>query len=259
MVKTFILIFVFLSTEMLSAQRTIEPKGFDHLQKGIIYNREWSLVPTLHTNGFALAFSKATLPKYNITHFRKIEIGYLKHPREHSQSTAPTQLSGGFKSYTYGKINYFFPIRVTMGIKRYLSEKSKRRGVALGYTYEGGVSLGILKPYQLKLIKTNLGSEESFISQEAYTEENAELFLDPSKIAGRAGIFKGFNDFTIRPGMTVKAGALFAWGAYDNRVLALETGVMLDLYYKEIALVANDQNQPYAINFYVSMHFGKRY
>ncbi len=241
-----------------NAQRTIAPKGIEFQQKGIIYEQEWAIQPSLNTNGFSLAYSFGHLVRYNKTHFKKIEIGYLKHPREHVQSTPPTQLSGGFKNYSFGKINYFFPIRATLGTKRYLSEKSKRKGVALGYSYEGGINLGVIKPYQLKLIRIDPNSEKAYLSVESYSEENADIFLDPTRIAGKAGIFRGFEQFSIRPGFTAKVGALFAWGAYDSQVLALEFGIMLDLFFSNIDLVANNQNQPYALNFYLSMHFGKR-
>ncbi len=242
----------------LIAQRTIEPKGFDFQQKGIIYNTEWSIQPAIWTNGYSIAYAFGRLEKYNLTHYKKIELGYLRHPREHSQSTIPTQLSGGLKSYTFGKINYFFPIRAMIGTKHYLSEKSKRKGVAIGYLYEGGVNIGIIKPYMLKLIRINPGTEEAYISIEEYSEENAELFLDPLRIAGNAGIFKGFDQFSIIPGLSAKLAALFAWGAYDKKVFALELGISLDMYLSEIPLIAIDQNQPYALNFYISLHLGNR-
>ena len=40
--------------------------------------------------------------------------------------------------------------------------------------------------------------------------------------------------------------------------MALEIGIMLDIYFGDIELVANDDNQPYTLNFYISVHFGSR-
>ena len=43
-----------------------------------------------------------------------------------------------------------------------------------------------------------------------------------------------------------------------NRINALEVGAILDLYYKKIPMMANDFNQPYFFNLYVSLTFGSK-
>lgn len=242
----------------LRAQHTVLPKNLNFLNKGVIYNSEWAVEPRINTNGFSLGLLFGTIKKYNVTHFRKIELGYRKHAREHRRSGRQNAVGVPSGSYAYGKVNYLFPIRASIGTKRYFSEKAKRRGIAVGLSYEAGPTLGIMKPYLLRIVRLDASGENQIITEERYTEDNAADFLDDTKILGKAGLFKGFDGFTIKPGISAKIGPHFAWGAYDESVVAIEVGIMLDIYFSKIELVATDDNQPYYLGFYLSAQFGRR-
>jgi hypothetical protein len=246
---------------VMSAQTTIQPKQIDYSMIGILYNGERTADLQIHTNGFALAYTVGDIRKYYLTRYKYFGIGLLKHPREYRQSVNfhnGNILLKSSSSFSYGKQNNFIVLRAGVGEKRYFSEKAKRKGVAVGLSYEGGVSLGVLKPYYLIINKLEPSSGGSFTVTERYSQENAEYFLDVSRIQGAASFFRGFDKISIVPGLHGKLGAHFSLGAFEKDVRAVELGVMFDLYFKRVPLMVLENNQPLFLNLYATLQLGKR-
>lgn len=229
-----------------------------YVETGVVYNTEWALEFRAHTHGFTVGYLTGKLKKYNKTTFRKIEFGLQRDSREHLQNTAPQSGLGGFNQYTYGKINYLLPLRISTGVKTYLSEKEKRRGLAVGFSYEGGFTLGLQVPYYLQLRRSIPDQQQDIIVEERFSEENADVFLDPTFIVGASGIGKGLSEMSFKPAVNGRFGAHFAWGAYDRRVMALELGVMADMYLTPVQLIAQQDNKHLYLNFYISLQMGLR-
>lgn len=256
------LFFLFTSISLsLSSQRIITPKLVELDWKGILYKKEWAVDFRLHENGAAIAYNSGKIKSYNRTNYYQIELGFTKDPRERNQSKISTRGRSG--SFSYGKINSLINIRIGAGVKKYLSEKEKRRGVAVGYTYEVGPSIALLKPYFLDLIyteETNTGLIAYTIS-EKYTEENAERFLNLNTIDDKSSFFKGFDQMALRAGLQGKIGAHLAWGAFDKHVKALETGIMFDIYPSKIPILIETEeisNNRYFLRLYLNIHLGGR-
>ena len=116
--------------------------------KGIIYEREFTVdVKLLQTDGFSVGINIGQLKTYYLTRYFNFEFGELRHQKRFRQSfDFQQQASRISKAFVYGKQNNLYVLRGGFGEKRYLSEKAKRRGVAVGISYEGGLSLGILNP-----------------------------------------------------------------------------------------------------------------
>ncbi len=236
--------------------------------KGIVYNKELAVNFKLHTNGYALGVDIGTLKTYYLTRFWSFEIGEIKHPKEFRQSfdfrsPSTNRIS---RAFIFGKENTFIPLRVGFGEKRYLSEKAKRRGLAIGLSYAAGGSLGILKPYYLDLLRyPDVGGGDPFIRSERFTEDNADIFLNTSRIYGSSGFAKGLNEVNLLPGAHAKFAVHFDWGAFDEFVKALDAGVMIDLYFQDVPImvnspqVVNAENKPVFINLYLNLQLGKRW
>ena len=243
------------------AQRTIQPKQIDFSSRGVLYNKETAFDIQLHTNGIAFALNFGEIKKYYLTRYWHVGFGVLKHPQEYRQ---PVNFQSGnilirtSSAFAYGKQNNFMVIRAGMGEKRYFSEKAKRKGVAVGLSYEGGVSLGILKPYYLNLSRVDQNGVTDFVSTEKYSEENADIFLDINRIYGSANFFKGLNEISIMPGIHGKAGMHFSLGAFDEFVRALEAGIMFDLYFNKVPILVTDRNLQAFLNGYITIQLGKR-
>ncbi len=236
---------------------------------GIVYDREFTVDVKLHTNGFALGANFARLKTYYLTRFFNIEIGEIKHPKEFRQSfdfQTPTAARVS-RAFIFGKQNNFLVLRGGIGEKRYFSEKAKRKGLAVGISYEGGPSIGMLKPYYLELVRTDAPGEfDNFsIRSEKFSDENASTFLDISRIYGSSGFAKGLGEINFMPGLHGKFAVHFDWGAFDEFVKAIEAGIMIDAYFREVPimvesdLVENTENKPLFINLYVNLQLGKRW
>lgn len=236
-------------------------------QKGIVYDKEFSIDFKIHTNGFGLGVNVGTLKTYYLTRFFNIEIGEIKHPKEFRQNF-DFQLPGSnriSRAFIFGKENSFFVLRAGIGEKRYLSEKAKRKGLAIGVSYEAGPSLGIEKPYYLELLRFLDAGNDFVIRSERFTEDNADRFLNINNIYGSSGFSKGLSEININPGFHTKLALHFDWGAFDEFVKAMEAGIMVDGYFNKIPImiesdiIGNAENRSLFLNLFINLQFGKRW
>ncbi len=251
----------FLISININGQRVISPKLVEVDWKGIVYKKEWSVDFRLHENGAAIAYNSGRIKSYNRTNYYHIELGFTRDPREKSQSKISTRGRSG--SFIYGKVNNLINLRLGAGVKRYLSEKQKRKGIAVGYTYEIGPSIALLKPYYLNLIYTTEqnGSLGFFTQAEKYSEENADRFLNINSIDSKASFWTGIDEINIRAGIQGKIGAHLSWGAFDKSVKAFETGLMFDLFASNIPILVETEeisNKPYFVRLYMNLQLGSR-
>ena len=250
------LVLFFLSLQAWS-QVTLQPRQMETQDVGVVYNDEFAANLYLHTRGYGVGVIIGKIKNYYKTTFYHVDFGSVRHPKEHRPDNQINQFNVLSRPYVFGKKNSFFTLRVGKGAKRYLSEKAKRKGVAMGYSYQLGPSIGILKPYYLDLRSEDIGNV-GIIEMEKYSEENAERFLDPNFIDGYSGFWKGVGELNFIIGGHLKGGAHFAWGAYDRYVKALEVGVMVDFYFQKVDILAIDDNSPVFANLYLNLQFGKR-
>lgn len=255
------------ATVMIGQQFITPGENYYDDNKGIVYNKEFSVFGKFHTHGFAMGVNIGTLKTYYLTRFLNFELGELKHIKEFKQSRDLQPIANNVsRAYIFGKQNNLYVIRAGFGEKRYLSEKAKRKGLAVGITYEVGPVLGLLKPYYLELVRNfeNGDPVAPFIQSEKYAPENETLFLDFTRIYGSSGFSKGLGELSILPGAQAKFAMHFDWGAFDEFVKALEAGVMIDFFVKEPAIMietapSGAQNSPLFLNLYINLQFGKRW
>ncbi|MDA8692718.1 hypothetical protein N9L92_01560 [Saprospiraceae bacterium] len=252
---------MFFSLHSAHAQRVIQPKLVEVDWKGIIYKKEWSIDLRLHENGAAIAYNSGTIKAYNKTNYYHLELGFTKDPREKTQSRISN--IGGSGTFTLAKVNSVFNLRAGVGVKKYLSEKEKRRGVAVGYTYEIGPSIALLKPYFLDVIEIEVIDNEMrpVLNSIRFDGENAAQFLDVNSISGRSSFFRGFGDLSLRAGLQGKVGAHIAMGAFDEYVKAFETGLMFDVFPTEIPIFLETEevdNTRYFVRVYINIQLGAR-
>ena len=244
----------------MEAQKSAQPRQLNYSARGILYKSERMVDIQLHTNGFALSYKWGKIRKYYLTRYYQIGIGTLKHPKEYRQPVnfqSSNFLLKSSSAFVFGKQNNLLVMRFGMGEKRYFSEKALRKGVAVGISYEGGLSLGMLKPYYLNLSRTEPSGDQTIVA-EKYSEENHDIFLDVNSIYGSASFFKGFNEIKVIPGLHGRIGAHFSKGAFDQGVRALEVGVMFDAYFQRVPIMVIENNLPFFLNAYIALQFGKR-
>ncbi len=118
-----------------------------------------------------------------------------------------------------------------------------------------GLSFGrapFAKPIYYKVFTTSgLG--------EIIYEEN--LKFDPSihqqLIGGRGPFFMGFNELKVIPGLYGKTGFSFEYSQKDAIVHALEAGISITAYPKEIPIMANEHNSWIFFTLNVGYRFGR--
>jgi hypothetical protein len=257
--KIFIAVVFVITTIQVFAQETLSQSEYELTPlKGIVYNREIAAELEVQTNGANIGFNTGKIVKYNQIRYYHLDIGYQLDPKERAQSNYIYGFDG-VSNYTYGKQNYFFVLRGGLGRKYYLSEKAIKRGVALGYSFEGGVNLGILKPYYLVLEYQD--ELEQIFRTESYNEENAEVFLNTVKIRDKGSFFKGWNELGLAPGLHANAAVHFSLGAYEKYVKAMEAGIHIDTYIGKVPIMVETENQRNRflfINLFINFQLGKR-
>jgi len=227
---------------------------------GIIYNTEKAIKVRFQTNGFALSWNKGKIQTYYKTRFVNYEIGYLKSNRELSQrfdlrNPFTTQAA---RSFVFGKQNSLYVLRAGIGSKRYFSDKAKRRGIAVGVQYDGGISLGLQIPYYLELLRYKDNGSIPYFSTEKYSEENKDVFTDINRIFGGATFFKGFDEVKPVPGLYLRTDLLFEWDAFEEYFAGMKAGVQLDVYPQGVPIMINTPKQLLFLNLYITLELGKR-
>lgn len=246
----------------LQGQVSFQPKKAVSDQKGIIYRKEISGFAQWNTYGYGIGFRKGKIKTYYKTTFTHFEFDYLKDSRESSQNKNIQLIGTISKSFKYGKQNYFYSLKIGKGVKKHLTEKAKRRGVILGYEWETGGTLGLLRPYYLDLVyREETNASLYTIKSEKYTNTNTTKFLDYNSILGRSNSGYGWGEIKVVPGIHGKLGMMVTTGIFDKTLKSLYLGITSDLYIRKIPIMVETEqikNKPYFINFYVSMEFGQR-
>ncbi|MCB0687743.1 MAG: hypothetical protein KDC53_14505 [Saprospiraceae bacterium] len=236
------------------SQYTILPKPIG--EESIVYETERLFHLRAHSNGFSLGYAVGDIETWYKTKYYFFDIGSLKNAKEYSQNFrffTPSLGPTPSRAFIYGKINRLYALRAGVGTKKYFSERARRKSVIVGMHYEYGFTLGVLKPYYLKLKNT-----EGRITEVKYTGDNADLFLDETNIYGGAEFRYGLDEIKLKPGFHGQFGANFTWGNQDNLVKALEVGVMADLFLSKVPLMLTEVNKPYFVNVYLTLQLGKR-
>ena len=248
----------------VAGQKSFQPKQVDFEWKGIVYRNEYSGNVTLHTNGYSIAYNSGKIKTYYKTNYYHVELGYMSNPREQKQNkNIPLSFNKVSQSFKFGKQNQLYLLRAGKGTKRLLTDKAKRKGVAIGYNYEAGPSIAFLRPYYLELIY-NFEQDGRFYNElrpEKYSVDNAEKFLDYNSIFGGASGNKGWSDLSIVPGIQGKLGLFFSLGAIEEYAKSIEVGIMGDLFIRKIPIMVETETisaKPYFFNFYINIEFGKR-
>lgn len=281
--KLFHILFLVLAFSSMGFAQTgvFNPKELNNGNKGIVYDREAVGELKLFSNGFELGVNIGQLKTYYRTNYFHFGIGELKHNREFKNRDGITggSIGRGSRSYIFGKQNNLYTLRAGYGIKRYYTEKARKKGLAIGASYEGGFTLGLLKPYYLELRDPDPGSSPRILV-ERFNGGNADLFLTPESIIGAAPAINGFTEIQLRPGFHFNAGLNFDWGAFDEFAKSIEVGIATDIFFGDIPILIDEasfansttatpptvnilpenvRNRPFFINLYLAFQFGKRW
>lgn len=239
---------------------------YDAEGPGFIYDNEWTFNFGLGTpRNLFLGIKRAKIKAYNKASFFTVYLGDIRHSREQRLNLERIITPGSriSRPFVYGKQNQLYALRLGFGNRTYLSEKAKQRGVAMGYSWEVGPTLGFLKPYYLEVQSNEVGNPT--LEEIAYSEENAELFLDEFRIFGAAAWGRGLDEIKLLPGVHGRASVHFGFGAYDEIAKSFEVGIQGDFFFRNAPIMVESELTPGVTNsnlrlsLFMQVQLGKRW
>jgi hypothetical protein len=173
-----------------------------------------------------------------------IEVVNVKHPKELRVS-----MNNNTNTFIAGKQNYLFAVRPQYGRELVLFRKAPDEGVQINAIAAVGPSLGLVKPYYILY---------SYSTTDVRSERYNPDRHDPQHIIGTGGMFEGFDELKIVPGIHLKAGLSFELSGFRNSVTGFEVGMMLEKYTSDIVLMPNAVNRSFYTSGYLNLFFGSK-
>lgn len=177
----------------------------------------------------------------------QLDITERKHPKDEKQqfdfsSTVPIM---------YGKINFFYPVKLGVQKQFLLGNKSNKNGVSITTNVGGGFIAGLLRPY---MIEVNINGERKYVQ---YNSADSSYFLNGPYIGGPS-LGTGWNKMKVTPGIYVKPALRFDYGKFNELVSAIEVGLNGEFYTKKIEQTIKTKQKQFFFSAYVSIMFGRR-
>ncbi len=219
-------------------------------EEGVIsYTRHTAFGVKLTTDGYGAFLEVGRAKSISKGFLFQLDFSERKHPKEEKQqvnfnTTAPI---------IFGKINFFYPIKLGVQQQFTLGNKGNKNGVSVTGNVGGGVVMGLLRPYQIQIDSTG-GGDRSWIS---YEKKPVDYFKTNFYIGGPT-LFKGWNNLKVIPGVYVKPAVRFDYGKYNEMITALEVGLTAEYYSKEIPQMIAQKQEKFFFSAYVAIVFGRR-
>lgn len=220
----------------------------------LIFNKQSVFAAKITTDGYGGFYEKAKFKTGSLANMWWIDIAEHKHPKEERFATGDPTF--GFiigNPYVYAKINNFYNFKIGYGQQRLIGGKGNRNGVATTLNYGGGLAIAMMKPYFLDVSDPS-NNETKTIRY----KNNEALFLDQNRIIGAAGFMKGLGLINYIPGLHARTALRFDYGRYNEGVSAIEAGINVEYYTKNIEQLATIEGKKLFFTAYVALVFGRR-
>lgn len=221
----------------------------------LIYQKQNIFGFKLYSNGWGAMYEKGILKTIHKTNLYSIEFGERKHTKEEKLNNLSS--GGGFifsRPLIYGKQNNFYSVQLGIGQSYLIGGKGNRNGVAVSAIYKGGISLGLLKPYYVDVV--NSSGKDTSIMYMGNGSADDLLFL--SQPLGSSGLFKGWSDVKVKPGIFFKGSLRFDYGRYNETISAMEAGFNLEYYTSAIPIMIDNPAKKSFMSVFIAFEFGRR-
>lgn len=215
----------------------------------LIYNKQNIFGIELRTNGYGIYYEIAKAKTRRKANTYIAEFTEIKDPKEEKNTT---DIFSFGNPYIYGKVNNFYQLKLGIGQQYLFGQKGNKNGVAVAGIYQAGLTLGMLRPYY---IQVNDGNSTREIK---YSPQDSALFLDQSVIQGGAGLGKGWNEITFKPGIFAKAAIRFDLAHYNETATIIEVGISIEAYPEKIPILLLDKQHQFFFQGHAAFSFGRR-
>lgn len=217
----------------------------------LVYNKQSVFGIQLRTNGYGAFYELGRMKTNRKTEIYRIDITETKHPRE-EKLLGDALILGN--PYIFGKRNYFYPVTLGYGQQYIFGQKGNKNGVAVTGVWNAGISLGLLRPYYIRVDDLVNGGEKYL----KYSVEDSAEFVDKSIVIAGGGLGKGWSELKVKPGAFGKVAMRFDYGRYNELVSALEIGMSAEFYSSKIPILLYQKDRQLFFQGYVAILFGKR-
>ena len=225
-------------------------------EEGVIAYRKHNVFGIKLTNdGYGFFYEHGRAQSIKKALLFQLDFSERKDPREKKQANVYAPAS----PFIFGKINYFYPLKLGVQQQILFGNKSNKNGVAVTGNFGGGVTLGLLRPYYLEINDTSAAGRRAirYESADSTTFTNADKLANELQVAS-AGFTKGWGEIKVRPGAYAKAALRFDYGSYNEVVSALEVGLTGEYYFSKIPQLVYSKQKNFFLNVYVALVFGRR-
>jgi hypothetical protein len=216
----------------------------------LIYSKQSIFGLQGRTNGFGAFYEIGRMKSNRKTNTYRLDFTEIKHQKEEKSQSAGLIFSN---PYIYGKINHFYQATLGFGQQYILGQKGNKNGVAVSAIFNGGLALGLLRPYYVDAIDPISGETKTI----RYSKADSSLFLGPSIIGG-GGFGKGWNEIKMKPGGFVKTAMRFDYGRFNEVVSGIEVGLSIEFYGSKIPIMVDQKDKQMFFQGYISILFGRR-
>jgi hypothetical protein len=214
------------------------------------YNEEISYGVQINTVGGVIGGGMIKYAKLvNDRRFRllSLELVNIKHPKEVRGLASPNA-----SPFIFGKSNYLFSLRPQYGQEFLLFKKASEEGVHINAVVASGISIGVTKPYYVYYDSLNLNGTTISVP---YTTS-----LRDDYILGPGNFLDGINQLGFHPGLHFKGGLNFEFGRFNNSVVGLEVGFMIERFFsKSLVLMPRAERINQFNSLYLTFYYGKKY
>jgi len=225
-------------------------------EEGVVKYRKHTVVGLkLTTDGYGGFLEIARARSVKKALLFQLDIAERKHPKEEKQQN-PSDFYGATSPLIYGKINFFYPVKLGVQQQFLLGNKGNKNGVCITANVGGGFVAGLLRPYLLEVPLDSNNGGSKFIGYDP-NDSTGGVFLN-GPILGGPNLSKGWDKLKFTPGIYLKSAFRFDFGKYNEMVNAIEVGVTGEYYSKKIPQMAYNKENQFFFSAYVSIMFGKR-
>ncbi len=229
--------------ERIDAMAKLEEEGV------IAHRKQTAFGIKLTSDGYGGFFEIGRAKSVKRSLLFQLDISERKHIKEEKQTGNNGQYSTPF---IYGKINFFYPVKLGVQMQQLLGNKGNKNGVNITANVGGGITLGLLRPYMVDVDKNG---ERTSVK---YESPDSIYFLNPAVIYGGPGFGDGWGSLKVTPGLYLKPAVRFDYGRYNEVVSAIEVGLTGEFYSKKIPQMVYQKQKQFFFSAYVALIFGKR-
>ncbi|MDL2262085.1 hypothetical protein LJC11_01110 [Bacteroidales bacterium OttesenSCG-928-I21] len=204
----------------------------------------------LNSNGFGGYYAFSSRINHRLRRFLEAEYNFVKDQKETKVVNSQFQ-SINNRSFIYGKLISTHNLKVGYGYNRMIFEKRDKNSISIHLLGSIGASLAIGKPIYYEYFNIS----DTTLS---YNKFDLDKSSNNDFIIGKAPIKYGLNELKFYPAAYAKFGINFDFSKDVMLSNALEVGVVLDGYFKEIEIMAGNKKR-FILSMYVMYHFGKKY